>query len=290
MIALSGGADTGDDDLDLAHLLVHHPQRVDQRGEHDDGGAVLVVVEDRDVELVAQPALDLEAARGGDVLQVDPAVDRGERLDDADDLLGVLGVQADRPGVDAGELLEQGGLALHHGQGGGRADVTQAEHGGPVGDHGHGVALDGEPPGVLGVCGDGQADPGDTWGVGAGEVVAVLQRDLGLHGQLAAEVQQEGAVTDLADRHSRSGVDHLGDLLRVLLVDGVAGDVDDDRVVTGLDDVERCHRGTGVGDRRCQVRGRAGTGADGDAEGDRVTGTGAAGHSGTPQVIPFGGF
>ena len=140
------------DDLDVADLLADDPQRVDQGGEHHDGGAVLVVVEDRDVELVAQPALDLEAARRGDVLEVDPAVDRGERLDDGDDLLGVLGVQADRPGVDAGELLEQRGLALHHRQGRGRADVAEPEHRRAVGDHRDRVALDRQPAGVLGVA------------------------------------------------------------------------------------------------------------------------------------------
>ena len=44
-----------------------------QRGEHDDRRPVLVVVEDRDVELLVQPALDLEAARRRDVLEVDAA-------------------------------------------------------------------------------------------------------------------------------------------------------------------------------------------------------------------------
>jgi len=37
-------------------------------GEHDDGRAVLVVVEDRDVEEVAQASFDLEATRRRDVL------------------------------------------------------------------------------------------------------------------------------------------------------------------------------------------------------------------------------
>ena len=37
-----------------------------------------------------------------------------DRLDGRDDLVGVLGVQADREGVDAAELLEQHRLALHH--------------------------------------------------------------------------------------------------------------------------------------------------------------------------------
>ena len=67
----AGGAGADDHDLDLAGVLAHHAQRVDQRGEDDDRRAVLVVVEDRDVELGAQPALDLEAARRRDVLEVD---------------------------------------------------------------------------------------------------------------------------------------------------------------------------------------------------------------------------
>ena len=75
---VAGGADAGDDDPHVLELLADHPQRVGQRGEHDDRGAVLVVVEDGDVEHVAQPALDLEAARRGDVLEVDAAVDRGD--------------------------------------------------------------------------------------------------------------------------------------------------------------------------------------------------------------------
>ena len=48
---------------------------VAQRGQHDDRGAVLVVVEDRDRQRLVQPALDLEAARRRDVLEVDAAED-----------------------------------------------------------------------------------------------------------------------------------------------------------------------------------------------------------------------
>ena len=181
-----------------AELLADHPQRVGQRGQHADRGAVLVVVEDRDVEQVAQPRLDLEAARRGDVLQVDAAVRRRDGLHDRDDLVGVLGVQHHRPGVHPAEPLEQRGLALHHRQRGGRADVAQAEHGRAVGDHRDGVALDGQPAGVVRVLRDRQADPGHPRGVRAGQLVAVAQRDLRGDLDLAAEVQQEGAVGDLA--------------------------------------------------------------------------------------------
>ena len=124
-------------------------QRVDQRGEHDDRGAVLVVVEDRDVEAGAQPALDLEAARCRDVLEVDAREHRGDQLDGPDDLVDVLGVEADRERVDAGEPLEQRRLALHHRQRGHRTEVAQPEHRGAVGDDGDGVALDGQPAGVA---------------------------------------------------------------------------------------------------------------------------------------------
>jgi hypothetical protein len=101
---------------EVLEALVHDPQRVVQRGEHHDRGAVLVVVEHGDVQRLAQPLLDLEALRCGDVLEVDPAVDRGDRLDDPHDLVDVLGVEAHRPCVDPREVLEQGGLALHHRQ------------------------------------------------------------------------------------------------------------------------------------------------------------------------------
>ena len=53
-------------------------ERVDQAGGGDDRGAVLVVVEDRDVHQLAQPALDDEAVRRLDVLEIDAAEGRPE--------------------------------------------------------------------------------------------------------------------------------------------------------------------------------------------------------------------
>ena len=57
------------------------PQRVAQGGEHHDSGAVLIVMENRNVQDLPQPRLDLEAAWRGDVLEVDAAVRRGEVAD-----------------------------------------------------------------------------------------------------------------------------------------------------------------------------------------------------------------
>ena len=117
---------------------------VAQRGEHDDGRAVLVVVEDRDVEPFLERPLDLEAPRRADVLEVDAAERRRDAHDGLDDVVDVVRVQADRHRVDAAELLEQHRLALHHRQRRGRADVTETEHGGAVGDDGDDVRLPGQ--------------------------------------------------------------------------------------------------------------------------------------------------
>jgi hypothetical protein len=109
----AGGTGAGQHDARLADVLGDDPQRVAQRGQHHDGRAVLVVVEDRDVEPLAQTCLDLEAARRRDVLEVDAGEAGRDGRDGLDDLVDVLRVQDDGPRVDVGEVLEQGGLALH---------------------------------------------------------------------------------------------------------------------------------------------------------------------------------
>ena len=106
----------------------------------DDGGAVLVVVEDRDVHALAQLLLDVEALGRLDVLEVDAAQRGLERGDDVDQLVGVVLGEFDVEDVDAGELLEQAALAFHHRLAGQRADVAQAQHRGAVGDHADQVA------------------------------------------------------------------------------------------------------------------------------------------------------
>ena len=263
-----------------ARSLADHPQRVGQRGQHADRGAVLVVVEDRDVQQLAQPRLDLEAARRGDVLQVDAAVRRGDRPHDRDDLVGVLGVQHHRPGVHAAEPLEQRGLALHHRHRRGRADVAQAEHGRAVGDHGDGVALDGQAAGVGRVLRDRQADPGHPRRVRPGQLVAVAQRDLRRDLDLAAEVQQERPVGDLADVDAVQLLERLDDLVGVGGVGGVAGEVDDARwLVSESTTSSAVTIAAGLADRGGQPADRRGVGGDGDPDGDREPGAGQAGAS-----------
>ena len=57
----------------LSQVAAGQVAGVDQAGGGDDGGAVLVVVEDRDVHQLAQALLDDEALGRLDVLEVDAA-------------------------------------------------------------------------------------------------------------------------------------------------------------------------------------------------------------------------
>ena len=184
-------------------------ERALEGGERDDRGAVLVVVEDRDVEPLLEPLLDLEAPRCGDVLEVDPAEARGEPDDGLDDLVGVGGVEADRDRVDAAELLEQDRLALHHRHRGGGADVAEAEHRGAVGDDGDGVGDPGVVVDQRRLRGDRLAHLGDARRVGERQVVAVVERHGGGDLHLPARVQREhrrpGASARLLGGGGRDG-------------------------------------------------------------------------------------
>ena len=145
-------------------------ERVDQTGRRDDRGAVLIVVEDRDVEQLAQPLLDDEAFRRLDVLEIDPAPALAEELHAIDELVGVLGIDLEIDGVDVGKALEQHRLAFHHRLGGERAAVAQPEDGRAVGDDGDEIALGGVVVGLALVLGDCQHRNRDARRIGEREV------------------------------------------------------------------------------------------------------------------------
>ena len=263
-------ADARDDDADVLDLLSDELEGVDQRGEDDDRGTVLIVVEDRDVEFGAQPLLDLEAAGRGDVLQVDAAVGRGDRLDDRNDLLRIGRVEDDRPSVDAAELLEEHGLALHDGKSGRGPDVAQAEHRGSIGDDGDRVRLHREQMRFLGHVVDRRAHAGDARSVGARQVIAIAQRDLRSDFDLAADVRQEGLVRRRGHGHAGECGENVADLAPLLGVAQIAGEVEDDRTAHGLGDVEAAHL-SALLDRRVDDRGdRRGRFVDLDPVGSRV--------------------
>ena len=205
----TGRAGTGDDDPLVFDRPVEHRVRAAQRGQQDDGRAVLVVVHDRAVQRLDQPALQLEATRCGHVLQVHRAERRPQANQGLDDLVHVGRVEHERDRVQPAEGVEQRGLALHHGQCGAGADVTEAEHRGAVADHGHQSVR----PGVLlrerGVLGDRAAHLGHTGGVGDRQRTRVGDRPRHRDVELAALVGGEDLlVGDVRQIRFGQGVVH----------------------------------------------------------------------------------
>jgi hypothetical protein len=210
--------------------------------------AVLIVVEHGDVELGAQAPLDLEATRRGDVLEVDAAERRRRRLHERDDLVHVLGIDAQREGVDAGELLEEHRLALHHGHRRLRTDIAEAEHRRAVGDDRHRIALDGQRPRRRRVVVDGHRDAPYARRVSHREIVARLQRQLGIDLDLATLVHQERAIRDAVDGDSVEIAHRAYDRLGMTRVHARDRHVANDLIGLDAHQVDRAEHRPCVGD------------------------------------------
>src|SRR5690606_30806037 len=161
------GARARHGELDLGDVLAHDVPAVQDGCRRDDGGAVLVVMEHRNLHAIAQLLFNVEAFGRLDVFQVDAAQRGFQRRDDVDELVRVGFGEFDVEHVDARELLEEAAFAFHDRLGGQRADVAQAEHGSAVRDDAHQVGA----RGVLG-CGlvalveNRHAGGGYAWRIG----------------------------------------------------------------------------------------------------------------------------
>ena len=143
---------------------------VEQRRAGNDGRAVLVVVENRDVHFLFQRLLDDEALGGLDVLKVDAAEGGLHGLHRRDEFLGAARLQTEIKNIHVREILEEDALALHDRLGRVGSDVAEAEDGGAVGNDGHEVGA----ARVFGhqrlILRDGLARLGHARRIGEGEV------------------------------------------------------------------------------------------------------------------------
>jgi hypothetical protein len=167
------------------HLAARQMRGVDHARGADDSGAVLIIMEHRNVHQLAQALLDDETVGRLDVFQVDAAEGWAQVAYRGDEFLDVLGVQLQVDGVDVGKALEQHRLAFHHRLGSERAQIAQPQDGGAVGDDGHHVAFGGIFVGQLGIFRDRQYRHRHTWRISQGEVTLGRHWLGGHHFQLA---------------------------------------------------------------------------------------------------------
>ena len=143
---------------------------IDQPGGGDDRGPVLIVMEDRDIQILAQTPLDLETFRRLDVFQIDPAECIAKAPHALDELLrvGIIDLDIDR--VDVGEALEKDRFAFHHRLGRGRAQIAQPQDRRAVGDDGNHIALGCIIVGRFRVFRDRTHRSGNAWRIGERQI------------------------------------------------------------------------------------------------------------------------
>src|SRR5271167_2182579 len=107
------GAGTVDDESYFADVLAHHFQGVQQRGPGNNGGSVLVIVEDGNLHRLLQRLFDVKALGCFDVFEVDAAEGGLEQLTNFDDVVGIVAVDLDIEDIHISEALKEDGLPLH---------------------------------------------------------------------------------------------------------------------------------------------------------------------------------
>ena len=197
-----GRAGAVDDHADVLGLAAGEEEGVDDAGGSDDGGAMLVIVKDRNVHPFLQRRFDDEAFGRLDVLKVDAAKARLHQLDGVDKALDVFGRQLDVDRIDVGEALEQHRLAFHHRLRRQRAQIAEPQDRRAVRDDGDEIALDRVIIGGIGIGGDGADGRRHAGRIGKAQVALRRHRfrrdDVELAGPAAETVEgQRLAVAEV---------------------------------------------------------------------------------------------
>jgi hypothetical protein len=88
-------------------LLSYQLQSVDQCCRRDNGCAVLIIMEDRNLHGLLESLLDVETFRRLDVLKVNTAESRLQQLAGLDNLIRIFCVQFDIKDINVGKTLEK---------------------------------------------------------------------------------------------------------------------------------------------------------------------------------------
>ena len=129
------------DYLDIFDVFLGDLEGINEASEAYNSSAVLVVVENRDLHLLLQLFLDVEAVRGLDVFQVDTTEGRRQMFQDEDKFFRVRLLDTQINAVDARKLSEKRCLSFHDWFACKWTDIAEAEHGCSICDAGDHVSL-----------------------------------------------------------------------------------------------------------------------------------------------------
>ena len=149
---------------------------------------MLIVVEDGNVAAFLQLLLNLKAAGGCNVFQIDSAKGAGEQGDGVDDFVNILAAHAEGDCVYAAKGLEEEALAFHDRHAGFGADVAKAEDGSAVGNNGDRVPAACQIIAFVYVFLDFKAGCGNTRRIGQRKGFIAVHCDTGRNFNFAFEL------------------------------------------------------------------------------------------------------
>ena len=114
---------------------------IDQAGGGDNGRAMLVIMEYRNIHQFAQALFNHKAFRRLDVFQIDAAKSRAQIAYGIDESVRVFGIHTKIHRIHIGKALEQSGLAFHDGLRCKCAQIAKPQHRRAIGNHSHEIAL-----------------------------------------------------------------------------------------------------------------------------------------------------
>ncbi len=155
---------------------------------------MLIIVQHGLVEPLLQLALDLEALWSREILELNRAERQLDRHNGLDDTLDLRLLQENRHAVEADEIGEQCGFALHHRQPGERPDISKAEHRRSVRDDRNRIVDAREIPRRTRVVLDSKTDAGHAGGVDIAQDLLGIDGDAGDSTDLSSPVTIEHAV------------------------------------------------------------------------------------------------
>jgi len=127
----------------LGKALAHYLKGIDEGGQGNYSGAVLIIMKDWYIQDLLKPPFYLKAARCTYILQVDSTKDILYSGNCFHDDRRIFGVDNYGKGIYASKVLEQNGLSFHNRDGSQGTYISQAQDGGSVRYHGHDIALGG---------------------------------------------------------------------------------------------------------------------------------------------------
>ena len=161
-------------DFDFIDLLAGDFESSQKSSQGSNGGAMLVIMEYRDIHDFLQFVFNVIAFRRGNIFQIDAGKVLFQQFHGMDEFILVLCVENNGDGINVAESLVECGFAFHNRHGSSSTDVAQAQYAGTVGNNSYHIASPGHFQGQVFILLDFKAWCGNARGVYDSQVMAIL--------------------------------------------------------------------------------------------------------------------